>query len=105
MERARTITLGFAVLTAVYLYSLPSATIPYLAIVLAHIAAGCVLAALLIATRPRSAGWLVTAGGALLGIALIWTGASRSFAPLIYGHIGLCALGLIILLAARTKRP
>ena len=105
MERARTIILGFAVLTAVYLYSLPSATIPYLAIVLAHIAAGCVLTGLLIATRPRSAGWLVTSGGALLGIALIWTGAARSFAPLIYGHIGLCALGLIILLATRTGRP
>src|SRR4051812_21543431 len=105
MERARNITLGFAVLTAIYLYSFPSATIPYLGTVLAHVAAGCLLAALLIATRPRSAGWIVTSGGALFGIALIWTGAARPFAPLMYTHIGLSALGLIILLAARTRRP
>src|SRR5207248_7763458 len=105
MQRARTITFGFAVLTAVYLYAFPSATIPYLAIILGHVAAGFILAGLLIVTRPRSAGWIVTAGGALLGIVLTWTGASRPFIALLYAHIGLSALGLIILLAARRRRP
>jgi Flp pilus assembly protein TadD len=105
MQRARTITLGLAALTAVYLYAFPSATIPYLAIVLGHVAAGFVLAVLLIVTRPRSAGWLVTAAGALLGIVLTWTGASRPFASLLYTHIGLSALGLVVLIAARTRRP
>src|SRR5262245_8338705 len=105
MQRARTITFGFAVLTAVYLYAFPSATIPYLAMVLAHVGAGFILAVLLIATRSRSAGWIVTAAGAVLGIALTWTGGSRPFVALVDAHIGLSALGLIILLSARTRRP
>src|SRR5438552_15479814 len=105
MQRARTITFGFLALTAVYLYAFPSATIPYLTIVLAHVAAGFILAILLIVTRPRSAGWIVTAAGAVLGIVLTWTGGSRPFAALLYTHIGLCAGGLIVLLAARTRRP
>jgi Flp pilus assembly protein TadD len=105
MQRARTITFGFAALTAVYLYAFPSATIPYLAIVLGHVVAGFVLAGLLIATRPRSAGWILTGAGALLGIVLTWTGASRPFAGLLYAHIGLTVLGLILLLAARAPRP
>jgi Flp pilus assembly protein TadD len=105
MQRARTITFGFTASTAIYLYAFPAATIPYLAIVLGHVAAGFLLAVLLLLTRPRSAGWIVTAVGALLGIALTCTGASRPFAPLLYAHIGVTALGLIILLAARTRRP
>src|SRR5262245_15641208 len=105
MQRARAITLSFAALTAIYLYAFPSATIPYLAIVLGHVAAGFVLGVLLLLSRPRSAGWIATAGGALLGIALTWTGASRPFAPVLYAHIGLTALGLVISLAARTRRP
>src|SRR5215831_8916360 len=105
MQRARTITFGLAALTAGYLYAFPSATIPYLAIVLGHIVAGFILAGLLIATRPRSAGWIVTAVGALLGIVLTWTGASRPFAGLLYAHIGITVLGLILLLAIRTRRP
>jgi Flp pilus assembly protein TadD len=105
MQRARAITLSFAALTAIYLYAFPSATIPYLAIVLGHVAAGFVLAVLLLLTRTRSAGWIITAVGALLGIALTWTGAARPFAPLLYAHIGVTALGLVILLAVRTRRP
>ncbi len=84
MPRARTVTFVFTALSAIYLYAFPSATIPYLALVLAHVAAGFVLAALLIPTliRVRSAGWIVTAAGALLGILLTFTGGSRPFAPL-----------------------
>src|SRR5881392_1940806 len=102
MQRARTITFGFAVLTSVYLYTFPSATIPYLTIVFAHVAAGFALAALLIVTRSRSAGWIVTSAGAFLGIVLAWTGGSRPYAALLYTHIGVSALGLVILLAARA---
>src|SRR5258706_12639216 len=105
MQRARTFTLGFTALTAVYLYAFPSATIPYLALVLAHVAAGFVLAALLIPTliRARSAGWIVTAAGALLGILLTFTGGSRPFAPLLFAHIGVSALGGVILLVTRMR--
>ena len=107
MKRARTFTLGFTVLTAVYLYAFPSATIPYLALVLGHVAAGFVLAALLIPVliRVPSIGWIVTAAGAGLGIALTFTGGSRPFAPLLYAHIGVSALGVLILLALQTQRP
>ncbi|HLH32082.1 MAG TPA: multiheme c-type cytochrome, partial [Terriglobia bacterium] len=105
MERARNITLGFAALSSVYLYAFPSAALPYLTTVLAHVAAGLVLALLLVLTRPRSAGWIVTAAGALLGLALTWTGASRPFANLLYTHIAVSALGVIVLLAARMRRP
>src|SRR5438552_13182665 len=105
MQRARTITFGFSALPPLYLYAFPSATIPYLTIVLTHVAAGFILAVLLTVTRPRSAGWIVTAAGALLGIILTWTGGSRPFAALLYTHIGLSAVGLVILLAARTRRP
>src|SRR2546428_14180523 len=109
MKRARTFPLGFTVLTAVYLYAFPSATIPYLALVLGHVAAGFVLAALLIPIliRVQSIGWtswIVTAAGAALGIALTFTGGSRPFAPLLYAHIGVSALGVILLLAVQTQR-
>src|SRR6266853_3644836 len=107
MSRARTSTFVFTALSALYLYAFPSATIPYLALILGHVAAGFVLAALLIPTliRARSAGWIVTAAGALLGIFLTFTGGSRPFAPLLYAHIAVSALGVLILLALQTQRP
>src|SRR6266571_1745193 len=107
MPRARTVTFVFTALSAIYLYAFPAATIPYLALVLGHIAAGFVLAALLIPTliRARSAGWIVTAAGALLGILLTFTGGSRPFAPLLYAHIVVSALGVVILLGTRMRRP
>ena len=106
MLRVRIITFIFTIVSAVYLYAFPSATIPYLALVLGHVAAGFVLAALLIPTliRARSAGWIVTAAGAALGIVLTFTGGSRPFAPLLYAHIGVSAIGVITLLAARMRR-
>src|SRR5262249_54253838 len=101
MQRARTITLGFTVLSAVYLYAFPSATIPYLALVLGHVAAGFILAGLLIPLLIRfvTISWIVTGIGAALGIALTFTGGSRPFAPVLYAHIVASALGVIILLA------
>src|SRR5438034_8068305 len=107
MQRARTIILGFTALSALYLYAFPSATIPYLALVLGHVAAGFFLAALLIPTliRARSAGWICTAAGALLGILLTFTGGSRPFAPLLYAHLAVSALGVVILLGTRMRRP
>src|SRR5262245_61860967 len=107
MSKARNITLAFASLSAVYLYAFPSATIPYLALVLGHVAAGFALAGLLISVsiRVRSTGWIVTAIGAGLGIALTFTGGSRPFAPMLYAHIAASALGVIILLASGMRRP
>src|SRR5207244_6092626 len=107
MQRTRTITLAFTVLSAIYLYAFPSANIPYLALVLGHVAAGFVVAALLIPTlvRSRSLGWIVTAIGAGLGVVLTFTGGSRPFAPLLYAHLGVSVLGVVLLLAAGRRRP
>src|SRR4051812_43181196 len=106
-KRSLQIALGFTSLSAVYLYAFPSATIPYLALVLGHVAAGFVLAALLIPTllRSQSAGWIITALGAALGIILTFTGGTRPFAPLLYSHIGISALGIVLVLASRMRRP
>src|SRR5689334_16409280 len=106
MHRARNLILGFTTLSAIYLYAFPSATLPYLALVLGHVAAGFVLAALLIPAliRSRSMGWIVTTLGAVLGIVLTFTGGSRPFASLLYAHIGVSALGVIILLGLKTQR-
>src|SRR5215510_16594875 len=105
MSRTRSIVLVFTALSAVYLYAFPSATIPYLALVLGHVVAGFVLAALLIPVliRVLSPGWILTAAGAVLGIVLTFTGAPRPFAPLLYAHIGTSALGVIILLSAGMR--
>src|SRR5260370_14355203 len=107
MQRARNINLAFTTLSAIYLYAFPSASIPYAALVLGHVAAGFVLAALSIVAliHARSTGWMVTAAGAGLGMVLAFTGASRPLAPLLYAHIGVSALGVIILLAGGMRRP
>src|SRR5262244_2680374 len=107
MSRTRSIVLVFTALSAVYLYAFPSATIPYLALVLGHVVAGFVLAALLIPAliRVRSAGWILVVAGAGLGILLTFTGASRPFAPLLYAHIVTSVLGVVILLSTGMRRP
>ena len=106
VERTRVITLVLAVSSAVYLYAFPAATIPYLALVLVHVAAGFLLAALLIPVLfwTGSAGWKVTAAGAALGIFVAFTGGSRPFASLLYAHVGISILGVVLLLAAGRRR-
>ena len=107
MQRVRVITLVFTALTAVYLYAFPAATLPYLALVFGHFAAGLLLTGLLIHVliRTSSPGWIVTAVGAALGIVLAFTGASRPFEWLLYTHIGISVLGVVLLLAAGRRRP
>jgi len=110
--RLRILGLTALTLTGVYLYAFPSAAIPYLVTVLAHVVGGFVFAVLLppvlwrIRALPASkiAGWTLVAGGAALGIVLTFAGASRPLAPLLYSHVLLSALGLIFLLAGRPVR-
>ena len=99
---------GLAALTVsgIYLYTFPTATIPYFAIDLAHILGGLLFALLLIgsllklraATSMMKLGWLSIAAGTAAGIALTFTGATRPMAPLLYGHIFLCLMGIVFLL-------
>ena len=110
MTRMKTAGLFLLTLTGVYLYALPSATIPYLGIVLVHIAAGLLFTVLLVPAVLRlrglpvasMLGWVAIAAGAGLGIALTFTGATRPFAPLLYTHMVLCAAGVVLLLTARS---
>ena len=53
MTRLRTLGLTLLTLTGIYLYAFPSATIPYLAIVLGHIAGGLVFALVLLLCLRR----------------------------------------------------
>src|SRR5204863_5994496 len=99
-------------LTGGYLYAFPSATIPYLAVVLSHVAAGFIFAAFLptVLRRIRSlpftqaVGWLFVAAGGAIGISLTFTGATRPFAAIFYAHILTCAIGLIFVATRRPSR-
>jgi len=110
--KTRALLLTLLTLSAAYLYAFPSAAIPYLTLVLAHVAGGFIFAALLVpvllrfrSTPPTArVGWMVTAIGAVSGIVLTFTGATRPFASLFYGHIAVCTLGVILLLTEYAGR-
>ncbi|MBI3664240.1 MAG: tetratricopeptide repeat protein [Acidobacteria bacterium] len=95
-------------LTGVFLYGLPLANVPYAGVELLHLAAGLALAIWMLGWLPRlfrgqtpvmRAGWLLLVAGAVSGIALLFTGAARPYFPLLYAHIGICALGFLVLVA------
>jgi hypothetical protein len=73
--------------SAAYLYSFPQPTIFYPAVVLVHAIAGAIAFIALVvvlhrllrgATVVSRLGWLLVAGGAVLGLVLIKTGTPRS---------------------------
>jgi tetratricopeptide (TPR) repeat protein len=106
MSRWRSRCVVGLALSAVYLYAFPSANLPYIAMVLFHLAAGLLLTALLVPflasvlrgiSVPARIGWVLLAAGALLGVALIFTGAANAMKPLLYTHIFVCALGVLFL--------
>src|SRR5579859_5171953 len=92
--------------SAVYLYGFPSANIPYIVVVLFHVAAGIFLTALLLPflvkilrTSPLGArfGWSLLAAGAVLGVVLIFKGTSLPMKNLLYAHIFSSVLGATFL--------
>ncbi|HXJ04593.1 MAG TPA: tetratricopeptide repeat protein [Candidatus Acidoferrum sp.] len=92
--------------SAVYLYGFPSANIPYIVVVLFHVAAGIFLTALLLPflvkllrTSALGArfGWSLLAAGAVLGVLLIFKGTSLPMKNLLYAHIFACLLGVTFL--------
>ena len=96
-------------LSAVYLYAYPSATIFYGSAVLFHIAAGVVLAVLLLpfllrlmGTESAMArlGWLLLSAGTAIGLALIRVGTPHRLWSWLYAHIELCVLGTLLLTAS-----
>jgi Flp pilus assembly protein TadD len=106
MTTFRAYTLAFLTLSGLYLYAFPSASLPYLTLVLAHVAVGFIVTGFLfpVLIRRRQAapaqylGWIAIAIGAVSGVALTFTGAARPYAALLFSHIGICAAGVVLLL-------
>src|SRR5262245_51936779 len=104
-DRLRTLLTITLAVTGLYLYGLPSATLPYAVAIVAHVVLGVGLAALLVppalkafAGRPVAdrLGWLALLVGALLGVALIKTGGTLPYRPLVFAHLGASTLGAAI---------
>jgi Flp pilus assembly protein TadD len=94
------------ILSAIFLYAYPSATISYAVVNLLHVAIGIVLTILLLfylfrLLRQESLlnrlGWLVLAMGAFLGIVLIKIGTPLRLKKWLYVHIALCVFGMLLL--------
>ncbi|MGA8268070.1 MAG: multiheme c-type cytochrome, partial [Candidatus Acidiferrales bacterium] len=109
MNRLRILLLSSLFLSAAYLFSWPTATVIYEGTVAFHLVAGVLFALvalpfILRQIRSGSAAdriaWLLLLAGTALGIALIFTGASRNMNWLLYSHIGACLAGGAILAAA-----
>ena len=96
------------VASAAYLYPFPQANIVYPLVVAVHALAGLIatiVGAFLLSRLLRQGtilwktGWLSLAGGAILGLLLIYTGTSRGEFKWLYAHIALSMLGIGCLLA------
>jgi Tfp pilus assembly protein PilF len=119
MERREPFLVGALLLlgiNSVYLAARASASLFYFANVGLHVALGVAVALALgglVRRRWPSLGWTWRAAvgafgaGAVLGTALLFTGATRPFRPVLYAHIGLVGLGALLALAAglRGARP
>jgi len=109
MKRWRSLSVFVLVLTAVYLYALPSATILYFVNVALHSGLGVLVALALLVYLFRGLardslltkfGWLFLTVGAALGIVLIVIGTPHRFKTWLYAHIAVCAVAVIFLTAA-----
>jgi hypothetical protein len=113
MSRWRSGLVLVLTLSAVYLYAFPAATIIYGGGVLLHTGAGILLAVLLtpiLRAVFRESGlalklaWILLAAGTILGLLLIKIGTPNRFKTWLYLHIGLCAIGVLLLLTAWVAR-
>ena len=108
-NRLLPLLIGFLALSAIYLYAFPQANLLYPAIVLLHTVAGVAASILLVLWLVRRwresqpllrAGILLLSLGAILGLALIYTGTLRTEWPLVYAHLGVSFLGAGLMAAA-----
>jgi Flp pilus assembly protein TadD len=109
MKRWRSLSVFVLVISAAYLYALPSATIFYFAAVVLHAGVGILFAAGLLLFLFRGLtkeswlariGWIILAAGTALGLLLIYLGTPHRFRTWLYAHIALCSLGVIFLVLA-----
>src|ERR1051325_5248284 len=113
MIRWRFTLLLILTFSAIYLYAFPTATIVYGLGVLLHAGVGILLAIALIPILRQvfrdcsleiRFGWLLIAGGALLGLILIKIGTPSRFRTWLYLHIALCAAGVLLIGASWLAR-
>ncbi len=109
MQRWRSLSVLVLVVTAVYLFAFPSATIFYAANVILHTGLGVLVGLGLLAFLFRGIGkeswtakigWLFLLAGAVLGIVLIKIGTAHRFKLWLYWHIALCVAAVIFLTIA-----
>jgi tetratricopeptide (TPR) repeat protein len=90
------------VVNAAYIAALPSATVFYVANVLLHIVLGAVATFLLVRQYRRAPRTFPLIAAALVGLYLIYGGATFDHRAIVFAHIGLAVVGLAILLPRWT---
>jgi hypothetical protein len=87
-----------ALVNAFYVAALPSATVFYVVNVLLHIVLGAAAVAALVWQYQRSPRTFPLIAAALVGVYLIYAGATLDHRAVLYAHIGLAVVGLAILM-------
>ncbi len=106
MQRWRWLSVLVLVVTAIYLFAFPTATIFYAGNVVLHMGLGVLVGLGLLVfffwgisreTRLAKTGWVFLFAGALLGAVLIRIGTAHRFKMWLYAHIAVCILAVIFL--------
>jgi hypothetical protein len=105
MKKLALLSLSALTLSAIYLYAWPSANVFYAGVVLFHVGLGvlfCIGGLLLLPYALRQSAivklaTLVLIIGAVLGLALIYTGASRPYTKLLLSHGAISFLAIALL--------
>src|SRR5271157_4330198 len=109
MGRWRSLGVFVLVLSAIYLYAYPSATLFYAGAVLLHTGLGVLVTLALVVFLFRGIRkepllarfvWILFAAGGVLGLALIRLGTPHRLKAWLYAHIALSTLGVIFLAAS-----
>ena len=109
MERWRSLGVFVLVVTAIYLFAYPTATLSYAGAVLLHTVLGVVVSLAVAIYLFQGMGkerwlarfgWILLAAGGALGLVLIRLGTAHRFKTWLYTHIALCTVSVILLAAS-----
>src|SRR5512147_1519872 len=112
-DTAAAVLLLALALNSAYLAARADASLFYFANVALHVGLGLVCSSVLsrLARRawpsldgPWRAAAALFAAGSILGVALLFTGATRPYRPLLYAHAVLVGLAALVALAAGARR-